>query len=78
MKKSFIYTLVALVLLTISTAFVATRTIKNAGIIILILSAVKFLLVAFEFMEVKKAHAFWKTILIIYLVLFVTIMSFII
>ena len=78
MKKSFIYTLIALVVLTISTAFVATHTVKNAGIIILILSAVKFLLVAFEFMEVKKAHPFWKTILIVYLVLFVTIMSFII
>ena len=78
MKKSFIYTLIALVVLTVSTAFVAKHTIKNTGIIILILSAFKFLLVAFEFMEVKKAHAFWKTILIIYITLFVTIMSFII
>ncbi|MDR2206975.1 MAG: hypothetical protein LBE36_12570 [Flavobacteriaceae bacterium] len=35
--------------------------------IILGLSAVKFLLVAFQFMEIKKAHIFWKIILMIFI-----------
>ncbi len=38
---------------------------------ILILSASKFLLVAFFFMEMRKAHSLWKILLFVYIFLFV-------
>ncbi len=43
--------------------------------IILGLSAIKFMLVAFEFMEMKKAHAAWQFLIVFYLILFVGIIS---
>jgi hypothetical protein len=39
------------------------------------LSSIKFLLVAFQFMELKKAHSFWKILLSSYLILFTLIVS---
>jgi Prokaryotic Cytochrome C oxidase subunit IV len=62
MKKSFIYTYILLLLLTLSTALIASSTTISKGIVSLILgiSAIKFLLVAFQFMELKKANSFWK------------------
>jgi heme/copper-type cytochrome/quinol oxidase subunit 4 len=62
MKKSFIYTYILLLLLTLSTALIASSTTISKGINFLILgiSAIKFLLVAFQFMELKKANSFWK------------------
>jgi len=44
---------------------------------ILFLSSIKFILVAFNFMELKKAHSFWKTFIIVYLVVFVSVISII-
>jgi hypothetical protein len=75
MKKKDIYTLVTLIVFTIITALFATtyHAIKYVTFIILALSIVKFLLVAFQFMELKKAHVFWKIILVTYLSLFLII-----
>ncbi len=54
-------------LLTISTALIAGKVM---GVyFILLIAALKFLLVAFQFMELKKAHVFWKTTLVIVLVI---------
>ena len=76
MEKKDIYTLVALMLLTLSTAiFSHIDTLKWIFVIILVLSGIKFLLVAFQFMELKKAHSMWKTLLISLLVIFVGIVS---
>lgn len=46
--------------------------------IIFLLSAVKFLLVSFYFMELQKAHLFWKASLVGFLLLFfvITILIF--
>ncbi|UQD54945.1 cytochrome C oxidase subunit IV family protein [Flavobacterium sp. K5-23] len=62
MKKSFIYTYAVLLFLTITTAIVSTSIEVSTLAVTLImgLSAIKFLLVAFQFMELKKANSFWK------------------
>jgi heme/copper-type cytochrome/quinol oxidase subunit 4 len=38
--------------------------------LIMLFAVVKFLLVAFQFMELKKAHSFWKISLTLTLILF--------
>ena len=80
MQKKDIYTLAALIGLTTLTAIFSTQfsSLKYVSAIILILSAFKFLLVGFNFMELKKANTVWKAVVIIYLVIFVTIISIII
>ena len=80
MQKKDIYTLVALIVLTITTALFATQfnNLKYVSIIILVLSIFKFVLVSFNFMELKKANSFWKTIIIIYLSIFLIVMSLIV
>jgi len=77
MEKKDIYTYFALLLLTAITAYFANNYygIKMFSILILVLSALKFLLVAFNFMELKKAHLFWKIILISYLSIFVVVVA---
>ncbi len=62
MKKSFIYTYILLLFLTLSTALIASSTTISKGIVFLIMgiSAIKFLMIAFQFMELKKANSFWK------------------
>jgi heme/copper-type cytochrome/quinol oxidase subunit 4 len=67
MKKSFIFTYILLILLTAATALVSTSSAisKTAIFLIMGISAIKFLLVAFQFMELKKANSFWKISLIL-------------
>ncbi|MBA4317268.1 MAG: hypothetical protein C0412_02605 [Flavobacterium sp.] len=62
MKKSFIFTYILLILLTAATALVSTSSAISKISIFLIMgiSAIKFLLVAFQFMELKNANSFWK------------------
>jgi hypothetical protein len=69
MKKKHIITLAILLLLTLLTAIVAG--FNHFALLILALSAIKFLLVAFQFMELKKAHVFWK-VSIVFIVLLIT------
>ena len=80
MQKKDIYTLVGLIILTIITALFATtfNSIKYVSIIILALSIIKFILVAFQFMELKKAHSFWKTVIVVYLSIFLIIVGVIV
>lgn len=75
MKKKDIYTLALLILLTITTAFFSNleNGLKVVGLIILILNGIKFITVAFQFMELKKAHSFWKALIISFLTLFIGI-----
>ena len=74
MKRKHIYILCILIALTILTALFSSNfsAFKYIVFFILALSCVKFLLVAFSFMELKKAHIFWKVSLSVYLVLFIT------
>lgn len=79
MKKKDIYTLALLILLTILTAFFSTNfgSFKYLVFTVLGLSALKFFLVAFNFMEMKKANSFWKFLIIAFLVVYVGIVSII-
>ncbi len=77
MERKELYTYLTLLLLTVFTAYFANNYhgIKIFSILILILSGIKFLLVAFNFMELKKAHPFWKVLLVSYLTIFISIVS---
>lgn len=75
MKKSLILIYVLLLILTLTTSCIAGFSVfsKIGATLIMALAAFKFLLVAFQFMELKKAHSFWKISLIITLGLFVVL-----
>ena len=66
MKKTLFITYGMLIVLTASTALISnSMSVSRLTIILIIgLSAVKFLLISFKFMELKKANAFWKVSLI--------------
>jgi len=76
MKNSLNLTWYLLLLLTITTACVANSFIVSAFVapLVLVLAVAKFLLVAFQFMELKKAHSFWKISLIVTLGLLVVLL----
>lgn len=79
MNRKDIYTIGILFILTVLVAvFSNTQNVKYVTFIILFLSGIKFLSVAFQFMELKKAHYLWKGLLIGFLVLFIGIVSLII
>lgn len=65
MKITLTQTYFLLVLLTVITAVTAFVGNFNAGVkLIVLLAIVKFWLVGFQFMELNKAHKFWKIALI--------------
>lgn len=66
MKKTLFITYGVLILLTASTALISNiMTVSRIAIVLIMgLSVLKFLLVSFEFMELKKANSFWKVSLI--------------
>jgi len=68
MKTKNTLTILVLFVLTISTALVSNfGTEWNwLALTIMGISAIKFLLVVFQFMEIKKAHSFWKFITVFY------------
>lgn len=71
--KKLLITLIVLIILTIITAFVS-KTITNFKVVsILTLAVLKFVGVAFYFMEVRKAHIFWKTSIVVFLIVFATL-----
>jgi len=75
MKKSLFLTYGLLLLLTVATALISILNIISIVVVSLIMgiSAIKFLLVAFQFMELKKANVFWKSSLIFVLTLIISI-----
>ena len=77
MKLTHKTTLILLYILTTVSALVSAYLYgwKFFVFTILGLSAIKFMLVAFDFMEMKKAHSFWKFFIVFYLVIFVTVVS---
>lgn len=67
---------VSLLVLTLcSAAFANATSIPFATQFILILAVVKFMIVTFYFMEMNKAHVFWKIFITCFLVLFVGTIS---
>ena len=77
MKLTHQNTLVFLYALTVLTALASKFYYGLSFFVTLILglSAVKFMLVAFQFMEMKKANGFWKFLIMFYLVVFVGAIS---
>ena len=73
MKKSNLITIIVLIILSALVAiFSQNEALKS---FLLIVFVIKFLLVAFNFMEMKYAHTFWKVLIIIFITgLFSTIM----
>ena len=73
MKKSLLVTYGVLIVLTITTALISNASSFSTVAVALImgLSAIKFLLVAFQFMELKKANSAWKYTLVIVLTLMI-------
>ncbi len=65
-------TLILLVILTLLTAGLAgsDASFRYIAVAIMLLSSVKFLLVAFQFMELRKAHIFWKSLIIGFVAVF--------
>lgn len=66
-------TWIILLAFTVIVGLVSMSSMNYAIILILILTILKFLGVAFEFMDLKAAHSFWKTILLIFLFVFMGI-----
>jgi hypothetical protein len=58
-------TYLTLILLTITTAFLSTN-FKVAFSIIIVIAILKFWMVAYLFMDISKAHVFWKTLILIW------------
>nr|WP_315183773.1 cytochrome C oxidase subunit IV family protein [uncultured Flavobacterium sp.] len=79
MKKVLVFVYGILILLTVTTALVSNVMVVSQLAIALImgLSVLKFFLVSFEFMELKKANSFWKGSLISVLGLIVLSILFI-
>ncbi|MBK9225265.1 MAG: cytochrome C oxidase subunit IV family protein [Flavobacterium sp.] len=79
MKKELTYTFALLLLLTFATFLIVNLHLDSfiKECLILTLFSVKFLLVAFQFMELKKAHSFWKisTIAILIIINLIIIIS---
>ena len=75
-KYLFLKVWVVLIMLTTTTALVSNFTLNKtqAAILILGLSIFKFFGVSFYFMELRKAHIFWKTSVVIFVVLLATIL----
>jgi hypothetical protein len=67
MERTFNITWLILIGLTILSAVFANLDLANVALIILALSFLKFIGVAFFFMELKKANAFWKVLLVAFL-----------
>lgn len=62
MKDENLFTLLVLIGLTLGTGLVASFWGESGllSVTVMGIAGVKFYLVAFEFMELRKAHLFWK------------------
>ena len=70
MTKQNIITWILLLVLTVIAGLVSSTSLTYVIPLILLLAVLKFIGVAFNFMEMKKANVFWKILLISYLVVF--------
>lgn len=71
--KKLLITLGVLIILTIVTAIISNSNKGFTVGAILILAVLKFIGVSFYFMEMKKAHIFWKASVLFFLLIFTTI-----
>lgn len=73
MTKRSLFTWIGLITLTLVTGLIFMSDLKYGVVLIMLLSAIKFMLVGFEFMEIKAAHNFWKIALTAFLFIFMVI-----
>lgn len=73
MERTFNITWLVLIGLTVLSAVFANLDFTYIAIIILGVSFLKFIGVAFFFMELKKANAFWKVLLVAFLTLLLVV-----
>ncbi len=78
MDKRTLYTWAILLVLTILAGILSGTVQEYAVVGILVLSAIKFMGVAFEFMDLKVAHNFWKIAITAYVLVFMGIVLIII
>ena len=65
MKDTISSTFILLLALTVIAAFAASNVSPEIIVTTVVaLAFIKFWLVAFQFMELKKAHAFWKYLIL--------------
>lgn len=70
MKDSLTKALIILIGMTLLVAVFSNIGMKSIAVLsVVLISVAKFLIVGFEFMELKKAHSFWKGLLVFYSVL---------
>lgn len=67
-----------LLVLTMAITSQFAGDIRFFGGIIFGLSAIKFIVVAYQFMEMKVAHSFWKIALLVYACIFIIVIVFLI
>ncbi|WP_299522409.1 cytochrome C oxidase subunit IV family protein [uncultured Lutibacter sp.] len=70
MNSRIIFVWILLVLLTVAVGVISSFPFNYTTVAILGLSAIKFIGVSFYFMELKKAHIFWKISVLMYVLLF--------
>lgn len=78
MKNLLAITLAVLIGFTLLTSLIVYFELGLKGFIPLLIMSIagaKFFLVAFEFMELRKAHIFWKTATILICLLIVSIVG---
>jgi len=78
MNKTAIITWIILIMLTIASALISGIQSKYTVLLIMAVSALKFIGVAFQFMELKKAHTFWRVLLLSFLVIYTMLILIII
>lgn len=79
MKKTLLVNYSLLILLIVITALISnitTISVLSIGLI-MGLSVIKFILVSFQFMELRKAHSFWK-VSVLSVVLLIVVVNFLI
>ena len=70
MTQQNIRTWLLLLTLTVIAGLISSTNFAYTVPLILVLAALKFMGVAFSFMEMKKANLFWKVLIVSFLVFF--------
>jgi len=61
---------IALIVLICASMLFSENGYKYSSVIIILLSAVKFLSISFQFIEVKHAHIIWKLVSFLFVIIY--------
>jgi predicted membrane channel-forming protein YqfA (hemolysin III family) len=73
MHKTSTIAYIILIALTITSALLSKLGTPYVALLILLLVVFKFIAIAFQFMELKKANPFWKVMVVGFVLLFTVI-----